>query len=154
MTEDKSQKFDDVLDKLEKMLEEKRKYWNSTIAMHSDRLRNKDANELIDLQASVISQKQILVDETAEYAVKLAKDVSKKKMLYKQQFEIYKKEYPIKTNVGELSKLIDSELAMHERKLNIYETYIEFMKDTGKNLEQINYGIKNKIELINIFGID
>ena len=101
-----------------------------------------------------VEYKQMIIDESVEYAVKLAKDVSKKKKLYKKHFELYKTEYNIKTNVGELGRLIESELALHERKLNIYESYIEFLKDTGKNLEQINYGIKNKIELINLFGID
>lgn len=146
--------FDEILNKMENLIAEKVKVWNNTVNVLSNRLKNKEPKELIDLQADVISHKQMIIDESVEYAVKLAKDVSKKKKLYKKHFELYKTEYNIKTNVGELGRLIESELALHERKLNIYESYIEFLKDTGKNLEQINYGIKNKIELINLFGID
>lgn len=154
MAEDIKNVFDKMLDELESKLDEKKKLWSQTLINLSGRLKNKEPRELVELQAEVISQKQNLIDEMAEYAVKLAKDVSKKKVLYKQHFENYKQTYSIKTNVGELGKLIEAELAMHERKLNIYEIYIEFLKDTGKNFEQLNYGIKNKIELVNIFGID
>jgi len=154
MADEKKEIFEGKIEELETMINRKKELWNNTIKDLSNRLRNKAPNELVDLQADVISQKQILIDEVSEYAVKLAKDISKKRMMYKTHFENYKMEYQIKTNVGELGKLIESELALHERKLNVYETYIDYLKDTGKNLEQINYGIKNKIELINLFGID
>lgn len=145
--------FEEILDKLEENIKKKREMWNNTLTELSNQLKNKEPRELVELQASTISYKQQILDEISEYAVKLAKDVSKKKSLYKQHLEVYKN-YPIKLNAGETGKMVESELAIHERKLNIYEIYIEFLKDTGSNLDSLNYGIKNKIELINIFGVD
>jgi len=154
MTDESKEKFEAALDAIELNLNKKKELWNNTIHELAGRLKNKNPQELTDLQADTISHKQRLIDEMSEYAVKLAKDISSKKQLYKKHFEGYKTDYQIKTGVGELTKLIESDLAMHERKLNIYEAYILYLKDTGSNLEQINYGIKNKISLINYFGID
>lgn len=145
--------FEAILDSLEINIEQKRKMWNNTVTELTDRLKNKDPRELVELQASTISHKQMILDELSEYAVKLAKDLSKKKLLYKKHLEVYKN-YPIKLNAGETGKMVESELAIHERKLNIYEIYIDFLKNTGSNLDSLNFGIKNKIELVNIFGID
>jgi exonuclease VII large subunit len=153
MADDAKEKFESILDDLENSFERKKEIWNNTIKELANRLRNKNPKELVDLQADTISQKQMVVDETTDYLVKLAKDTSKKKSLYKSKIEIYKV-HPIKLTTGEMGKMIESDLSLYERKLNIYEAYIEYLRETGKNLEQINYGIKNKIELINQFGID
>jgi D-Tyr-tRNAtyr deacylase len=153
MADDVKDKFESLLDDLENSFERKKEIWNNTVKGLANRLRNKDPRELVDLQADTISQKQILVDEINDYLVKLAKDTSKKKALYKSKIELYKV-HPIKLNTGEMGKMIESDLCLHERKLNIYESYIDYLRETGKNLEQINYGIKNKIELVNQFGID
>ncbi len=48
--------------------------------------------------------------------------------------------------------LIEAHLSENERSVKMIETYIEFMRDTAKNLESLSFAIKNKIELMNYLG--
>lgn len=150
----KEKAFENAIDEIEKALDEKISLWNGTIHSLSNKLNNCDPKKLIDIQAEIISQKQNITDEVRIYVVKVAKDLSKKKALFKPHYEFYKNKYPIKQSTGETAKLIESDLYLHERKLDVYAAYIEFLKESLKNLESLNFGVKNRIELINQYGVE
>lgn len=147
-------KFLTSIQDLEDKLEGKAKFWSDEIQKILKRLKSEDARKMINLQAESLSLKQKIQDEIREYSIKLSKDVSKKKELIKQRFEFYNLKYTIKTNSTEKTKLIEADLNLHERKLDVYETYINHLKEISYNLESVNYGIKNKLELLKELGID
>ena len=60
--------------------------------------------------------------------------------------------FGIKTNLGEKGILIDGHLAENDRCIELIESYIEFLRDTVRNLESLGFSIKNMIELMNYLG--
>lgn len=132
-----------------KVMEEK---WDKTIEDLSKRL-SCEAKELVELQSEVISRRQILTDEIAQMSYNIYKLLPKIKRIRKERFEFYSLEYQIRKISGpERAKLIDADLSFHDHLINIYEAHIEFLRETCKNVDNINYAIKNKIELYNIMG--
>jgi hypothetical protein len=50
-----------------------------------------------------------------------------------------------------MSKLT-GHLAENDRCIELIESYIEFLRDTVRNLESLGFSIKNMIELMNYLG--
>jgi hypothetical protein len=48
--------------------------------------------------------------------------------------------------------LIEADLADHQSFIDELDEHVNFLKDTSKNLESINYAVKERIELANILG--
>ena len=80
--------------------------------------------------------------------------MSRIKKLQKEKFEYYCVQYKIKTNASEKSKLIEADISTYTHKVNVYEIHVEYLKETKKNLDNIRWAIKNKLELYNQLGID
>lgn len=126
--------------------------YSKTIRDLSYRLKC-SADETIELQAEVISQRQLLVDEMSMTSYSINKILPKHKQLKKKRFEYYTLEYQIKKMTGpEKIKLIEADLAYHDQLIELYSNHIEYLKESIKNLDNINYAIKNKIELYNLMG--
>ncbi|NDF16673.1 MAG: hypothetical protein EB079_01715 [Verrucomicrobia bacterium] len=83
---------------------------------------------------------------------KRSRETTKIKRLRQDKFIFYATGFGIKTNLGEKGILIDGHLAENDRILELIESYIEFLRDTTKNLESLGYSIKNMIELMNYLG--
>ena len=49
-------------------------------------------------------------------------------------------------------RLIEADLSEHQCFINELDEHVNFLRDTSKNLESINYSVKAKIELANILG--
>ena len=56
-------------------------------------------------------------------------------------------------NIEEKLKLIESDLSEHQAFINELDEHVNFLRDTSKNLESINYSAKGKIEIANIIGV-
>ena len=50
--------------------------------------------------------------------------------------------------------MIESDLSYYDQRKDIYDNHIDFLKESLKNIDQINYGIKNKISLYELTGLD
>lgn len=133
-----------------KMIESK-KMWKATIKNLTEKLKG-DVRFATDIQAEAISQRQNVVDEVNTYAVKIHKLVQKMKVLTKQKFEFYATSYQVKTSGTEKLRLIEADLSEYQLFINELDEYVNFLRDTSKNLESINYSVKGKIELANILG--
>jgi len=131
-----------------KMIESK-KVWKATIKNLTEKLKG-DVRFATDIQAEAISQRQNVIDEVNTYAVKILKLVQKMKVLTKQKFEFYATSYQVKTSGTEKLRLIESDLSEYQLFIDELDEYVNFLRDTSKNLEAINYSVKGKIELANI----
>ena len=133
-----------------KMLESV-KQWKGVVINLTNKLKG-DVKEATDIQAEAISQRQNAVEEIKVYSVKVWRSVQKMKGLTKQRFEFYATAYQVKTSGTEKVKLIDADLSEYQLFINELDEHVNFLRDTSKNLEAINYSAKSKIELYNMLG--
>jgi hypothetical protein len=135
-----------------KMLESS-KLWISIVKDLTRRISTDDLKSIVNVQAEAISHRQIAVDEIKVYSVKIHKLVQKMKVLTKARFEFYATSYQVKTSGTEKLRLIDADLSEHQCFINELDEHVNFLRDTSKNLESINYSVKARIELANILGV-
>lgn len=138
---------------LSKKMIESTKYWKAVIDGLTRRIREDDLRKISDIQAEAISHRQAVVEEVRTYSVKIHKLVQKMKVLTKARFEFYATSYQVKTSGTEKIKLIDSDLSEYQAFINELDEHVNFLRDTSKNLESINYSVKGRIELANILGV-
>jgi hypothetical protein len=132
-------------------MSESKKQWKYVIKDLSVRLPG-DLKDVVEIQAEAISQRQNVVDEVNIYANNIHKLSQKMKVLTKERFEYYATSYQVKTSGTEKLRLIESDLSEYQLFINELDEHVTFLRDTSKNLDNVNYAIKNKIELANILG--
>jgi tRNA(Ser,Leu) C12 N-acetylase TAN1 len=54
--------------------------------------------------------------------------------------------------MGEKTLLIDAHVSEEQRNIELIENYIEFLRQSNKNLESLQFTIKNIIDLFNYLG--
>lgn len=137
---------------ISKKIIESEKLWNSIVNGLTKRLQEEDLKNIVDIQAEAISHRQSVISEIRIYSVKIYKLVQKIKILTKARFEFYATSYQVKTSGTEKVKLIEADLSEYQLFINELDEHVNFLRDTSKNLEAINYSVKSKIELANILG--
>ena len=138
---------------LRKQLEETENYWNNSINSIANRL-TKPVKEMVDLQAEVISIRQILTEQIKSMSYNLFKFRQKVKVFEKERLEFYILQYPGKTNFGEKAKLIEGDLAAYQYRIDIFDIHVNFLRETVKNVDQISYAVKNKITLLQLTDME
>ncbi len=144
-------------DRLEDFFKDKRTKWHDDIlplfkvlALELDNPSN--AKKLLESQAYSLTFRQNINDEISLFLTKRSKETTKIKKLRQDKFIFYATGFGIKTNLGEKGILIDGHLSENDRAVELIESYIEFLRDTVRNLESFGYSIKNMIELMNYLG--
>jgi len=150
-------KVKDANDKMEAFFLKRREEWNKTIdplfkVLSLDLTNPSNAKDLLNAQSLALSYKQMINEEVNLYLNKRSRETSKNKKLRQDKFVFYAIGFSVKTNNGEKAILIDGNLAENDRSIELIESYIEFIRDTNKNLESFGYSIKNMIELLNYLG--
>lgn len=144
---------EESFDKLVKRLEESETYWNKNIDTLSSKL-NCSVKDVVPLQAEVISLRQMLSDQIKSMSYEVFKLISKMRVTKKQLFEFYSTTYPISTNSSEKAKLIEWDLNKQDHQKMILDNHIEFLRDTLKNMDNMNYAVKNKITLYQLTDLE
>jgi len=144
---------DNNIDKILSRLEESEKYWNNTIENLSGKLVC-SAKDVIPLQAEIISVRQELSEQIKRMSYEIFKIVSKIKVLRKQSFEWYSTKYQIVITGTEKAKLIEWDLHHSDHQKSILDNHVEFLRDTLKNIDNLNYAVKNKITLYQLTDLD
>lgn len=151
---DRIKKVEETNEKMEDFFNEKRKIWNELVTpifkiLSIDLSNSKNANILLNAQANALTHRQQINEEINLFLSKRSKESTKIKKLRQDKFIFYATGFGFKTNLGEKGILIDGHLAENERTMELIESYIEFLRDTIKNLESFGYSLKNMIELMN-----
>ena len=128
------------------------KPWKLIVDGLTKRIRYDHLKDVIDIQAEAISHRQSVIEEIRTYSFKIHKLVQKMKVLRKSRFEFYATSYQVKTSGTEKLKLIESDLSEYQSFIDELDEHVNFLRDTSKNLESINYSVKGRIELANILG--
>jgi len=142
-------KLSELNEKYEGFLYQKRLDWNNKVNPLFNRVKN-SPDDLIELQALCLSYRHILTDEIAIFMSKLSKEIITYKTAKADRFMFYATGFGLKTNMSEKSILFDSELAELQRNKELLETHLEFLKETRSGCDNINWAIKNRIEIYRI----
>ena len=151
MSEIEDKNPQDKRDLYTKKMLDSTKDWKLIVINLTNRLKG-DIKDVTDIQAEAISHRQSVVEEIRTYSVKIYKLVQKMKVLTKQRFEFYATSYQVKTSGTEKLRLIEADLSENQLFINELDEHVNFLRETSKNLESINYSVKSKIELANILG--
>lgn len=151
--DDKSIELKNSRTELTKKMNDSVRYWKATIDGLTIRVREQHVKDIVDVQTEAISHRQTVAEDVRTYSIKIHKLVQKVKVLTKSRFEFYATSYQVKTSGTEKLKLIDSDLSEYQEFINELDEHVNFLRDTAKNLDNVNYAVKNKIELYNILGV-
>lgn len=150
-------KVKETNDKLEEFFNDKRTEWNKTVeplfkVLSLDMSNPSNSKQLLDAQSLALTHRQQINEQINFFLNKRSKETTKIKKLRQEKFVFYATGFGIKTNLGEKGILIDGHIAENDRCMELIESYIEFLRDTVRNLESFSYSIKNMIELMNYLG--
>ena len=144
---------EEELDKIEDMIREQRERWNKVIDNLSARL-NEELKESIDLTAAANALRQKIMSEISTYTMKIIRLVYKLRIIKKAKFEYYATKYQIKVNTTEKNLLIDADTSTHQAKIDMMDNHINFLRECGKAVDHVIWGVKNKVEMYKITGLD
>jgi hypothetical protein len=155
---DRINKAKETNDKLEEFFNEKRSEWNKNVeplfkVLSIDLSNPSNSKQLLDAQSIALSFRQQINEQINFFLNKRSKETTKIKKLRQDKFIFYATGFGIKTNLGEKGILIDGHLAENDRSMELIESYIEYLRDTVRNLESFGFSIKNMIELMNYLGL-
>jgi hypothetical protein len=146
-------KIRDVNNKLEDFFSDRRNTWNKDLSPLYEIIRldfsRETSSKITESQALCLSYRQIINDEISVYLTKRSKQDAKLKRIKQDKFIWYATGFGVKTNTGEKTLLIEAHVAEEQRNIELIESYIEFLRQTVKNLESYQWTIKNIIELNN-----
>jgi hypothetical protein len=111
-----------------------------------------NSKQILEAQSLALTYRQQINEQINFFLNKRSKETTKIKKLRQDKFIFYATGFGIKTNLGEKGILIDGHIAENDRSLELIESYIEFLRDTVRNLESLGFSIKNMIELMNYLG--
>jgi hypothetical protein len=154
---EKINKIKETNDKLEEFFNQRRIDWNKNIeplfvVISSDITNPSNSRLLLDSQATALSYKQQIIEQINHFLNKRGREVSKVKKLKQDKFIFYATGFGVKTSLGEKGILIDGHIAEYDRTINLIESYIDYLRDTIKNLESFSFSIKHMIDLLNYLG--
>lgn len=140
-------------DKLETFFLNKREDWTSKLNPLFEVVNLEPSREtssrIIETQSLCLSYRQIINEQISLFLEKRTKTDVKIKKLKHDKFIWYATGFGIKTNMGEKTVLIEAQAAEEQRNMELIENYVEFLRTSLKNLESLQYTIKNIIELFN-----
>jgi hypothetical protein len=134
-------------------LNKREEYWSNTIIKLSKKLKC-PAKEVVQLQSDSLNERQRLLDEIKymSYEVHQYKPILKNKK--KEKLEFYLTSYQIKLQGPDRLKMIESDISLYEQRLDIYDTHIDFLRESIDTITQIGYGIKNKVVLYQLTELE
>lgn len=150
-------KVKETNDRLEEFFNDKRAEWNKTVeplfkVLTVDLSNPSNSKQILEAQSLALTHRQQINEQINFFLNKRSKETTKIKKLRQDKFIFYAIGFGIKTNLGEKGILIDGHIAENDRSLELIESYIEFLRDTVRNLESLGFSIKNMIELMNYLG--
>lgn len=145
--------FEKSVKTLENKLTNESENWSKKITKITFDLRG-DVKLLVNVQADIASYKQMILDDIRKYSLVMYKDMPGLKAMKKSRYEFYSTKYQINVKSGTDKKgLIEADIAKIQYKVDLLETHIDFLRESGSNLESLGYSVKNRIQLLEILGL-
>jgi len=149
-------KIKETNDRLEQFFLDKRAEWNKMVEPLCEVLKFEitieSSKRIMETQALCLSYRQMITEQISVFLDKRSKQEVKLKRLKQDKFIWYATSFGVKTNMGEKTLLIEAHVAEEQRNVELIENYIEFLRQSNKILESLQFTIKNIIELFNYLG--
>jgi len=149
-------KIKETNDRLEQFFQDKRAEWNTMIEPLYQVLKfeitTESSKKIMETQSLCLTYRQMITEQISVFLDKRSKQEVKLKRLKQDKFIWYATSFGVKTNMGEKTLLIEAHVAEEQRNVELIENYIEFLRQSNKNLESLQFTIKNIIELFNYLG--
>jgi hypothetical protein len=149
-------KLKETNDKLESFFTDKRENWKKQIEPLFETIKieitTQTSKKIMETQSLCLTYRQIITEEISSFLDRRSKQDVKLKRIKQDKFIWYATSFGIKTNMGEKSLLIEAHVAEEQRNVELIENYIEYLRQTNKNLESLQFTVKNIIDLFNYLG--
>jgi len=153
---DRIQRIKDTNDKLEDFFKNKRQEWKELIEplfqVLKIELNSQTSKQIMEVQSTCLTYRQALTEQISHFLDKRSRQDVKLKKIRQDKFIWYATSFVVITNMGEKTLLIDAHVAEEQRNIELIENYIEFLRQSNKNLESLQFTIKNIIDLFNYLG--
>jgi hypothetical protein len=153
---DRIARIRDTNDKLEDFFKNKRQEWKELIEplfqVLKIELNSQTSKQIMEVQSTCLTFRQLLTEQISHFLDKRSRQDVKLKKIRQDKFIWYATSFGVKTNMGEKTLLIDAHVAEEQRNIELIENYIEFLRQSNKNLESLQFTIKNIIDLFNYLG--
>jgi hypothetical protein len=153
---DRIARIRDTNDKLEDFFKSKRQEWKDLIEplflVLKIELNSQTSKQIMDVQSTCLTYRQVLTEQISHFLDKRSRQDVKLKKVRQDKFIWYATSFGVKTNMGEKTLLIDAHVSEEQRNIELIENYIEFLRQSNKNLESLQFTIKNIIDLFNYLG--
>jgi len=153
---DRINKLKETNDRLESFFTEKRENWKKQIEPLFETIKieitTQTSKKIMETQSLCLTYRQIITEEISTFLDRRSKQDVKLKRIKQDKFIWYATSFGVKTNMGEKSLLIEAHVAEEQRNVELIENYIEYLRQTNKNLESLQFTIKNIIDLFNYLG--
>lgn len=147
-------KLKETNDRLEEFFSQKIIEWDSLILPLFESLKLEinleTSKKIMETQSYSLSYRQMINSEISSFLNRRSKQEVKLKKLRQEKFIFYATGFGVKTNLGEKTILIEAHVSEEQRNIEIIENYIEYLRQLNKNLESLQYTLKNIIELFNL----
>ena len=146
-------KLKETNDRLEDFFNSKRTDWKNLTDPLFDVLKieinSQSSKKIMESQSMSLSYRQLINEQISSFLDKRSKQEVKLKRIKQDKFIWYSTSFGVKTGLSEKTILIEDHVAEEERNIELIENYIEFLRQTNKNLESFQYTIKNILDLFN-----
>lgn len=153
---DRINKIKETNDRLEDFFNGKRSEWSKNIDPLFEVLKieinSQSSKKIMETQALCLSYRQVINEQISSFLDRRSKQDVKLKRIKQDKFIWYATSFGVKTNMGEKTLLIEAHVAEEQRNVELIENYIEYLRQTNKNLESLQFTIKNIIDLFNYLG--
>jgi hypothetical protein len=138
---------DEKLQAIEDQLAEQRQKWGERIVTLIKTLNN--VENLADSQVSMLSYRQMIVDQLAKLNIRLRKIKSSYERSYKGKLlEYYNHDYKMSDKHKDAAVIAD--LHYIKKQINFLEIQIDYYNECVRTLDQMAWAIKNRINIATI----
>lgn len=142
-----NEKYLKLNEKYEELLKTQRSSWMEKMEPLFTTLKD-GIEEIYEMQATALSYRHILSDEINFYTTKLSKVLAEHKRIKKDKLVFYTIKYQVKFNTSEKNLCIDADTSELERYSELLQMHIEFLRESIKGIDNLQFAVKNKIALL------
>ena len=137
-----------ILSTLEEFYTSEREVWDAKLKPLFNKLRG-NPQILVELQSETLIVRQSLCDEINSSLTALIKEKLKLKKVAADRMMHWSTGSGLKYTAKEYITLIENDLKDIMAEMELLEAHIEHLRECRTNCDQIGYGVKNRIEMLN-----
>ena len=109
----------------------------------------KDNKKLTDAQVLQLSYRQIVMDKLTEYRILCDKRQESYDKLIQKRNDEYENQSARKLSAVDKKVYLSGDYASLNRQIKLISRQISYLEETIKTLDNLGFGIKNRIEIVN-----